>query len=390
MFFFSSLGHFRTLPESSFRNLTNLGYLSLADNNLDEIPRHILSHMPKVVTVDLAHGRIRKIHADDFRNLKKIRNLVLVNNDIKLLEKESIPNTLRMLHLGRNNLTSLNGTLRENDNLQVLFLNENSLTTLDNELPIKPINFKSLTAHHNKLQSLPQELKHFATLDTMYISDNEIRSFEGILKHLAGIQTLSAHNNKIEYLAHDEFAGTAIQELDLANNYIKAINGSLSTLQEMRYCNFSRNLLSEFSLNDIRRLYSLQVIDLSFNRIERITGRMENIIESEIYVNELILDHNLLKSLDAALMGLNRLKTLSLAHNLLRTISSDDLIGLEELESLDISHNDLNTLEETAKVSESMGLLWVVFAKSPLVHADVPAAFGEIGRLIQQFDEIGT
>lgn len=351
IFFLSIVSHFRTLPESSFRNLTNLGYLSLADNNLDEIPRHILSHMPEVVTVDLAHGRIRKIHADDFRNLKRIRNLVLVNNDIKLLEKESIPRTLRMLHLGRNNLTSLNGTLRDIDNLQVLFLNENSLTTLDNELPNKPINFKSLTAHHNKLRSLPQELKQFSTLDTMYISDNEIRSFDGILRHLAGIQTLSAHNNKIEYLARDEFAGTAIEELDLANNYIKAINGSLLPLQDMRYCNFSRNLLSEFSLNDIRRLYSLQVIDLSFNRIERITGRMENHIESEIYVNELILDRNLLKSLDGALMGLNRLRTLSISKNLLKTISADDLNGLEELESLDVSHNNLQTLEDTAKVT---------------------------------------
>lgn len=325
--------------------------MSLADNNLDEIPRHILSHMPKVVTVDLAHGRIRKIHADDFRNLKNIRNLVLVNNDIKLLEKESIPNTLRMLHLGRNNLTSLNGTLRDIDNLQVLFLNENSLTTLDNELPMQPINFKSLTAHHNKLQSLPLELKNFPKLDTMYISDNEIRSFDGILKHLIGIQTLSAHNNKIEYLASDEFAGTAIEELDLANNYIKSINGSLVTLREMRYCNLSRNLLSEFSLNDIRRLYSLQVIDLSFNRIERITGRLENVIESEIYVNEMILDHNLLKNLDGALMGLNRLRTLSVSHNHLKAISSDDLAGLEELESLDVSHNDLQTLEDTAKVT---------------------------------------
>lgn len=186
----------------------------------------------------------------------------------------------------------------------------------------------------------------------MYISDNEIRSFDGILRHLAGIQTLSAHNNKIEYLARDEFAGTAIEELDLANNYIKAINGSLLPLQDMRYCNFSRNLLSEFSLNDIRRLYSLQVIDLSFNRIERITGRMENHIESEIYVNELILDRNLLKSLDGALMGLNRLRTLSVSRNMLKTISSDDLNGLEELESLDISHNDLQTLEDTAKVTQ--------------------------------------
>lgn len=307
--------------------------------------------MPDVGTIDLAQGNIQKIKKDDFRDLKKVRYLVLVNNKLKSLEKDSIPKTISILHLGQNSLTSLNGTLREIENMTVLFLNHNNLTILDDELPIKSKDFKSLQVHHNKLQRLPQDLKKFPLLDAVICSDNELRSLDGVFKNATFIQGLNAANNKIEYLAQDEFLEAGIHELDLSKNNIKSINGSLLTLKHMRNCNFSRNLLSEFSLNEIRGLRALQLIDLSYNRIEKLTGRMENIVEPDLFVFDLLLDHNLLKSLDGAMMGMNHLKKLSLSYNLLKWISPDDLIGLEELQQLDVSHNNLQTLEETSKVN---------------------------------------
>lgn len=352
MCIFFSFVH-RALPESSFRNLSNLGYFSLSDNNLEEIPRHIFAHMPKIVTMDLGHGRIRTILSDDFRNLNEIRYLILVNNNLRLVEKQSIPKTLRFLHLGRNNLTSLNGTLRDINNMEVLFLNENNLTTLDGELPIKSSGFKSLIAHHNKLENLPQDLDKFIYLDAMYVSDNELKSLNGVFRNASYIQTLSAHNNKIEYLAEDEFLYTTdLQELDLANNLIRAVNNSLLPLKRMRICNFSRNFIEEFSLNEVRGLRELQVLDLSFNSIEKVSDRLENVVDQDLYFVELRLDHNLLKSLDGAMANLNGLKTLDISFNKLKWISPEDLIGLDDLESLDISHNYLQTLEDTSMVKK--------------------------------------
>lgn len=342
---------YRTLPESSFRNLTHMEYLSLSENNLEEIPRHILNHMPRIGTLDFARGRIKKIHTDDFRTLKYVRHLVLVNNHLQMLEKESIPKTIRYLHLGRNNLTSLNGTLRELEHMEVLFLNENNLSSLDDELPVGSQKLMMIIAHHNKLSRLPADLKTLPHLDSLYFSDNEIKSFDGVFKHGSRIHNIFAYNNKIEYLAQDEFLeAERIETLDLASNYIRSLNNSLLPLKNMRICNFSRNLLTEFSLNEIRDLKLLRVVDLSHNKIEKLTGRMENIVEPDSFIYELRLEHNLLKSLDGAMMGLNKLRVLSLSHNLLKWISPDDLIGLEELEFLDVSHNNLQTLEETSKV----------------------------------------
>lgn len=91
-------------------------------------------------------------------------------------------------------------------------------------------------------------------------------------------------------------------------------------------------------------------MDLSYNRIEKLTGRLENVVDQDLYFIELRLDHNLLKTLDGVMANLNRLKTLDVSYNKLKWISPDDLTGLDDLESLDISHNYLQTLEETSMV----------------------------------------
>jgi len=74
------------------------------------------------------------------------------------------------------------------------------------------------------------------------------------------------------------------------------------------------------------------------------------LVEPENKIVELRLDHNLLQTLDGALMGVHGLQKLNLSNNLLEKISPDDLIGLEDLRILDVSFNRLTTLEETSKV----------------------------------------
>lgn len=348
---FCLIFYFRTLPESSFRNLTNLTYLSLAYNHLEEIPRHVFSHMPKIITMDLADGNVQRIYSDDFRNMNELQHLILLNNQIKTIEKNSIPRTIRNIHLGRNHLKTLNGTLRDKEFIELLLINDNYLETLDSELPINSIYLRSLLAQHNRLQNLTQDISKFHNLDAVFIYSNELKSLNGVFRDATKLQTLVAYDNQIEHLASDEFLrATELQELQLSNNNIKATNKSLLTLQKLRVCNLSKNLIAEFSLNEIRGLKNLQIIDLSYNHIDKITGRLDNMVEQDLYFDELRLDHNLLKTLDGAMTNLNRLRTLNLSFNQLKGISPDDLIGLEDLESLDVSHNYLQTLEETSKV----------------------------------------
>lgn len=345
---------YRILPESSFRNLSSVQYLSFSDNELDEVPIHILNQMPNLGTLDLANGNIQELRTNDLKAVKRIGHIVLVNNGLTILEKDSIPHGVSYLHLGRNNLTTLNETLRNLNNMEVLFINENKLKTLDNELPIGSQKLKSIIGHHNHLVNLPKEMETFSKIDSIYFSNNDLTSLNGTLKHGKNLFQIFFSNNFIEYLADDEFQYCAgLETLDFGNNKIKSLNNSLLPLKNIRRANFSHNLLNEFSLNEIVGLKYFRMLDLSYNRIEKLMGVIQsekNIIEPGSYLYELNLKNNKLKSLHGGMLGFNKLHDLNLAYNEFEYLSSDDLMGLEELETLDISHNYLRTLEDTAKV----------------------------------------
>lgn len=340
------------LPESVFLGLTRTEYLSLADNSLYEVPKHILRLMPIIKTLDLGRCRINNLTAQDFQNLSLLRHLILPNNNISQMDNTSIPNSLRKLHIGYNKLTTLNGTLRGLSGLEWLFINGNKLTSIDGELPdvIPNTKLTMLDASYNQLQKLPTEFRHLQVLDVLFIHNNEISALNGALSKSRRLERLHLDFNNLTVLAEDEFAeAESLEFLQLGHNKLTSLNGSLLPLRSLRFLNLTHNQLVEFSLQDIKGLRKLIIVDLSHNRIAKLTGRMENRVELETRVIELRLDHNELESMSGALMGLTGLQRLNLSHNYLTHISPDDLIELDNLRILDISHNRLTTLEETSK-----------------------------------------
>ena len=87
-------------------------FLSLADNALEEIPSVALGLMPGIQTLDIARNRLRTVRAQDFALSRDLKHLVLASNELDTLEHGAWPRKLRNLHLGRNELRTLNGTLR--------------------------------------------------------------------------------------------------------------------------------------------------------------------------------------------------------------------------------------------------------------------------------------
>lgn len=338
----------RTIPEMPFRGLTNLEYLGLAENDLDEIPRHVLHHLPKTSTLDLGKNKIKAVLQDDFKGNPKITFLILVSNNIARLDKGAFPKEVKSLHLGRNQITTLNGTLLELHDLESLFINMNNIQSLENELPALQ-NLKFILAQNNSLEKLPQSMKDMPNLDSLFFQNNKLKSLDGVLRNARKLKEFKAHNNQIEYLAQDEFLEVEYLEIiDMAYNNIKSLNNSLLPMKRLIKSNFSFNEMEVFSMNEIRGLEWLRELDISSNKIEKLLGRQENRIDQQSFLVELYLDRNRLRSLDGALMGLNKLRKLMLTHNQIERIDPDDFIGLESLDTLDLSHNQLLTLEETS------------------------------------------
>lgn len=333
--------------------MTKIEFLCLADNAISEIPRDALEHMPNLGTLDIARGKVKRIRQDDFAKLKYLQSVVIASNEIEMLEKDCFPKTLTSLHIGRNKISSLNGTLRHLTDVKLLFINANNLTSLEEELPESAPQLVMLMASNNHLKKLPKTVKNFVALDTCYFNDNEIRTLDNLFSHRNSLLRLYLENNKIEYLAEDEFLKSEnIDEINLSANLIPTLNKSLQYITNLRFVNMSGNLLREFSMKEIYGLMKLRHLDLSNNRIEKLTGRIENVIETPSYtlLYNLILGNNLLKSLDGALAGLGNLRRLTLSNNLLENIYTGDFERMEELEILDLSNNRLKSLDAFSKV----------------------------------------
>lgn len=334
----------------SFGGLDHTTYFSLADNTIPAIPRHILARMPYVKTIDIGRGRIQSLSPADFKGTPLLEYLVLPGNGISILEEQALPTILKHLHIGRNMLTTLNGTLRDMVELEWLFINSNFLTSLDGELPQSDNKLMLIHASNNSLTKLPQDLKNLQKIESLFFQQNLITSLDGAVSKSKKLKRLQLGFNRIHTLSETDFIDTeSLQDLQLGYNNIASLNNSLLPLRALRNINLTHNRLKEFSLQEIRGLTWLRIVDLSHNKISKLGGRMENLVEWETRVIELRLDHNELKRLDGSLNGLHGLLRLNLSHNKITSIAPDDLIGLEELRMLDISYNHLTTLEETSK-----------------------------------------
>lgn len=89
-------------------------------------------------------------------------------------------------------------------------------------------------------------------------------------------------------LTEDEFTeAEKLAELDIAYNQLKTLNGSLRSLKSLRYLNLTHNFMTEFSLQEIKGLKRLSVIDLSYNKISLITGNME-VCTQNLFIQRLL------------------------------------------------------------------------------------------------------
>ncbi|KFB47158.1 hypothetical protein ZHAS_00015089 [Anopheles sinensis] len=341
------------LPVSTFKNLPRLDLFSAADNLLEEIPPDMFEHMPNLGTLDLSNSRIRYIANDTFRHLQNLRHLFMATNHLQRIDSDALPKTIQNLQIGMNQLRTLNGSIRHLDELKMLLISNNNITTLEGELPRGPngnSNLILINVEDNQLEHLPSEMRYLKVLDFLNVIGNRLRSLDGLLGRATHLTKLNAQHNQIEELRREEFLeAERLEEINLAGNWLTHLNGSLLSCKGLINANFSGNRLKEFSLQEVAGLRKLRMLDLSHNRIEVLTGRMENLIDSGLIISELRLNDNRLQSLDGALMGLNNLRVLNVAHNQLQTITPNDLIGMEELERLDLSFNQLKTLEELSK-----------------------------------------
>ncbi|GJQ76872.1 hypothetical protein Trydic_g15078 [Trypoxylus dichotomus] len=340
----------RDVNPYSFSGLSQVTYLSLSDNPIPYIPTQTIEKMPQIATLDLGRLQVRSLREDDLEGFEALHTLVLPGNALQEMDTNSIPSTVKRLHLGRNKLRDLNGTLCHLTELAWLFINSNELTSLENQLPKNGQRLKMIHTSDNYIEKLPQDFKYLTSLETLFFHNNNLITLDGMLSKLRNLERVQLENNQLVMLQEDDFSGASeLQSINLAFNNLTSLNNSVRPLVNLTVLNVTHNLMTTFSFEEIRGVTRLTVLDISHNQISHLTGFTTNVIDWESNLRQLRMDHNDIYSLNGSVSGFRNLVRLDVSHNKLTKIQPDDLIGLDRLNMLDISHNHLLTLEETSK-----------------------------------------
>ena len=251
------------IAPSAFANTPKLKYLVLRDNPLRQVTLDfhpavrlqlldashcllgsVLQGLPSVVDdLRLNNNNIRQVLEDDFKNVRKVRLLVLNNNKIS--------------HIHQKALTRL-------DELYDLYVGKNAL----NEMPRVPSSIHGLYANYNNISRLYEGMFPFTTrLEFVFLRHNQIAEIEDTAFHgLRYMRSLDLSRNKIMALKRFTFYDlNRLELLDLTKNPLEELEDGcfqglrgLSILQMSSVATKTPNIPATFS-----DLHQVLFLDLS-------------------------------------------------------------------------------------------------------------------------------
>lgn len=213
------------LPNVIFDQLNeceNLEYIDLYENRLTPIPR----------------GK------NPLENLKKLTELDVSFNELRFTR-------------GFSGLSSL----------ESLYLIQNKITTIDDDINTISDNLKILELGSNRIRVI-ENLKNFNNLEQLFLGRNKIAnilptSFENLPK----LRILSLQSNRLTTIENIEPLASSLEELYLSHNGLKSING-VGSLKQLKILDASNNFLESIDAAEILQLENLEELWLNDNNIQ--------------------------------------------------------------------------------------------------------------------------
>ncbi|XP_014252515.1 chaoptin [Cimex lectularius] len=432
-----SVNTLRTVEDDAFEGLNKLETLSLQDNNILLVPASALGRLPRltrleldfnrvaalgsdilravadrVTSLSLARNVVRELPSDAFQDFKKLKSLDLSGNLLLSIEMSSftgLEETLEVLDLRGNRLSSLPSKPLTLLHLQKLDLSHNHVTELARTSFLMVPALLNLNLSYNlQLGSIPstifQSLTHLEMLDLSHTA-LKVLSPELLLK-TTSLRWLSFSHNSLQELTESAFQNLKnLTVLDLSRNHITNIRpGCFASLSSLRRLDLSGNKLTSFkgeffvtrrsngtqleelnlSDNDLSYLFPssfrvhprLKKISASRNRFSFFPAEL---IVSLNYLQEVDLGENMLKSLEEFDFGrLPRLQVLKFNKNQLDSISETAFHNSTQLQIIDLSGNALERLGE--RTFQGLGRLKLLDLKDNLL-SELPDSIFERSRL---------
>lgn len=381
-------------------NLINLTTLYLNNNEIIEFPS--INQLDQLETLDISNNNI-SILGDDLSGLTALKTLNAANNqicDISALDDlirletlnlssnnlgclgvspnfdslENAPN-LTELRLDHNGLTSIAGLEGRDISLEILYLNDNELTTLS---PIAEYtNIVELYIQNNNIIEI-DDLSNMTGLTTIDLSHNQIESFESLLA-IENLIEVDLSFNKIDEIPDISTSWPDLTTLDLSSNGLSITNGVMGhpTLETLYLYNngltelngisylpnldtlvlFDEELESELDEDD-RNPNEIQFIRNCFNEVPELVLQTDNVLDFgfafeddlEIYnsingitdITTVRFENMNIKVIDENSLNLPNLQIILLAGNKLEDIQF--VLGNPRLAQVDVSANPVSNL----------------------------------------------
>ncbi|KAK6644340.1 hypothetical protein RUM43_000607 [Polyplax serrata] len=285
-----------SIEPGAFALTTNIQILLLGHNFLSEMPKNLFNGFHNLRIVDLANNEFRLLRESIFKD-STVERLDMSSNHLAKVPLFSFygdtGRTLLELDLSGNMI----GTLPTPDNLLHLNLSKNHLIRIDD----------GTFAYLNKLQTLDLSDNVDLVLDskgqTFYGLDKTLENL--MLKnlsisemphlHLPTLETLDLSSNDIVNvpleLSHNL---TNLKKLELANNKLYMIPGTLNAFTKLEYLGISGNPLESLNFQQSFTLREVDLRNVSLDVLEKGTlGKIPCLESLKLTLNETSQDLNL-------------------------------------------------------------------------------------------------
>ncbi|KOB74993.1 Tartan/capricious-like protein [Operophtera brumata] len=309
----------RVIEGDSFKN-NNLTYLNLEKNNITgEITYNTFAGLKYITKLDLSQQNITILKNKSFIEMTNLTHLNLSTNHIKNIENLTFVNSsVLVLDLSFNDVSKLhflNGCLV---NLTDLYLNNNKITTIEENLFKKQNSIKKLDLSMNKITKIEVNALPLASLQYLNILDNQLTG-----------DVDAKMFSPAKYLRF----------LDLSNYNLSKINYSaFIDMPVLARLNLSHNVIENIETDNFRNISNMYSLDLSYNKLEKL--QFNNSLLTNL--KSAYLNNNKLSNFSRIFQESCKLLYLDMSHNGVWDVSNANAEIFPELQVLHLSHNNIN------------------------------------------------
>uniref|UniRef100_A0A8C6UAW4 Decorin n=1 Tax=Neogobius melanostomus TaxID=47308 RepID=A0A8C6UAW4_9GOBI len=255
-------------PKCPFRCQCHRRVIQCSDLGLKAVPEDI----PDDTTLlDLQNNKITEIKENDFKNLKGLHALILVNNQITVIHAKALNplSKLQRLYLSKNMLKDVPANMPKS--LQELRIHENQITKFK-KASFQGMSSMVVMAWLKPLKSAGVEPNAFADLKRVSyirIADTNITDIPKGLP--SSLSELHLDGNKISKVTAESLNGMKhLAKLGLSDNEISSVeNGTLANVPHLRELHLDNNALTSVPAGLPDHKY-IQVVYLHSNKIATI------------------------------------------------------------------------------------------------------------------------